>query len=402
MEDDTDTEAYYDQEGPIGQGVGLEDACPHDLDIEPVNQREVMNIEEEGELNNSGTTRKRGTVYCRKLTMLSPGEKLNVEFDEDGNAIGPHASLFSFFLGQQVRNKSVCPVQVKGWDEYTSETLDHLWACVKEKCSFDDPEYRRESVMKHAQRLFRDARSKLKRKYFNDTRLKTKEERLKNKPSEMTKIEWKFLVDHWSDEKFKEKSKKASESRAHQKMPHYNGTKSFARLRQEIVFDVLVASRTRKSKKAVNVLALEMNTLVVDEIKKLKEQRDQGLNDKTDEQIFQDVLGKDTHGYLRAYGPGKSITQHFKVKPSRLDLSQELIEVKKKADQLIEEARKDAENARMEAEKAKKEAEAIRNDVDKKIEQNNAIWEKKFHQLMNFIKGGTYSNDDVSGNESSS
>ncbi|KAL2900284.1 Adenylosuccinate synthetase [Bienertia sinuspersici] len=277
MEDDTDTEAYYDQEGPIGQGVGLEDACPHDLDIEPVNEREVMNIEEEGELNNL--------------------------------------------------------VQVKGWDEYTSETLDHLWACVKEKCSFDDPEYRRESVMKHAQR-------------------------------EMTKIEWKFLVDHWSDEKFKEKSKKASESRAHQKMPHYNGTKSFARLRQEIRqknegkcsrVDVLVASRTRKSKKAVNVLALEKNTLVVDEIKKLKEQRDQY------------VLGKDTHGYLRAYGPGKSITQHFKVKPSRLDLSQELIEVKKKADQLIEEARKDAENARMEAEKAKKEAEAIRNDVIEKL-----------------------------------
>ncbi|KAL2929830.1 hypothetical protein RDABS01_035240 [Bienertia sinuspersici] len=338
MEDDTDTEAYYDQEGPIGQGVGLEDACPHDLDIEPVNEREVMNIEEEGELNNSRTTRKRGKVYCRKLSMLPPGEKLNVEFDEDG------------------------------WDEYTSETLDHLWACVKEKFSFDDPEYRRESVMKHAQRLFRDARSKLKRKYFNDTRLKTKEECLKNKPSEMTKIEWKFL----------EKSKKASESKAHQKMPHYNGTKSFARLRQEICsrVDVLVASRTRKSKKAVNVLTLEKNTLAVD------------------------VLGKDTHGYLRAYGPGKSIKQHFKVKPSRLDLSQELIDVKKKADQLIEEARKDAENARMEAEKAKKEAEAIRNDVDRKIEQNNAIWEKKFHQLMNFIKGGTY--DDDSGNESSS
>ncbi|KAL2921831.1 High affinity transport system protein p37 [Bienertia sinuspersici] len=239
-------------------------------------------------------------------------------------------------------------IQVKGWDEYTSETVDHLWACVK-KCSFDDPEYRRESVMKHAQRLFRDARSKLKRKYFNDRRLKTKKERLKNKPSEMTKVEWKFLVDHWSDEKFKEKSKKASDSRTHQKMPHYNGRE--------------------------------------DEIKKLKEQRDQGLNDKTDEQIFQDALGKDTHGYLRAYGPGKSITQHFKVKPSRLDLSQKLIEVKKKADQLIKEARKDAKNVRTKAEKAKKEVEVVRNDVDRKIEQNNAIWEKKFHQLMNFIKG---------------
>ncbi|KAL2900391.1 Laminin subunit gamma-1 [Bienertia sinuspersici] len=139
-----------------------------------------------------------------------------------------------------------------------------------------------------------------------------------------------------------------------------------------------------------------------DEIKKLKEQKDQGLNDNTYEQIFQDVLGKDTHGYLRAYGLGKSITQHFKVKRSLLDLSPELIEVKKKADQLIEEATKDVENARTEAEKAKKEAEAVRNDVDRKIEKNNAIWEKKFHQLMNFIKGGTYSNDDDSRNESSS
>ncbi|KAL2922216.1 Co-chaperone protein HscB-like protein [Bienertia sinuspersici] len=262
MEDDMDTEAYYDQEGPIGQGVGLEDACPHNLNSEPVNKREFMNIEEEGEHNISG------------------------------------------------------------------------------EVSFHDPEYRRESVMKHAQWLFRNGRSQFKRKYFNDIRLKTKEERLKNKPSEMIKIEWKFFVDHWSDEKFKEKSKKASESRAHQKMPHYNGTKSFACLRQETRqkdegkcsrVDVLVASRTRKPKKAVNALTLEKNTLAVDEIKKSTEQRDQGLNDKTDEQIFQDVLGKDTHGYLRAYGPDNSITQHFKVKPSRLDLSQELIEVKKES-----------------------------------------------------------------------
>ncbi|KAL2937781.1 hypothetical protein RDABS01_021230, partial [Bienertia sinuspersici] len=117
--------------------------------------------------------------------------------------------------------------------------------------------------------------------------------------------------------------------------------------------DVLVASCTRKSKKAVNALTLEKNSLTL-------EQRDQGLNDKTNEQIFQDVFGKDAHGNLRAYGT---------------------------VGQLIEEARKDAENSRMEVEQAKNEAEAVRNDVDRKIEQNNAIWEKTFHQLMSFIKG---------------
>ncbi|KAL6570350.1 hypothetical protein OROMI_014864 [Orobanche minor] len=118
----------------------------------------------------------------------------------------------------------------------------------------------------------------------------------------------------------------------------------------------------------------------MDELKKLKEQREQGLNEKTDEQIFQDVLGKDTHGYPRAYGPGRSITKHFKVKPSRLDLAQEVVEVKRTAEQEVLEARKEVEDARKEAKEARKEAEyakneakETRNEVYRKIDGNNLV-----------------------------
>lgn len=107
----------------------------------------------------------------------------------------------------------------------------------------------------------------------------------------------------------------------------------------------MIEFRTRKSKKHVNAETLAKNKHAIDEMKKLKEQKEQGLNEKTDEQIFQDVLGKDTHGYLWAYGPGKSITKHFQVKPSRIDLAQEVVEVKKTPKQAVQEARKDAENA---------------------------------------------------------
>lgn len=69
-------------------------------------------------------------MHCRKLTALPSGEKVSVEFDEDGNEIGPNSSLFSCFLGQQVRNRVVCPVQVNNWEDFKSETLDHLWACI--------------------------------------------------------------------------------------------------------------------------------------------------------------------------------------------------------------------------------------------------------------------------------
>ncbi|XP_021764632.1 uncharacterized protein LOC110729230 isoform X2 [Chenopodium quinoa] len=186
-ENNNTVEGGYDEEGrQIGQPLELEDAS---LDTEPLNDKELMTVPENEDLNISS--------------------------------------------GQQVRNKAICSVQVKCWDDYKSETLDHLWACIT-KWSFDDPENRQECVMKHAQRLFRGARSKLKSKYFNDKNLKTKDELLKNKPSHLTKVEWKFLVDYWSEEAVMEKSKKASESRAHQKMPHYNGTKSFGRTRQEI------------------------------------------------------------------------------------------------------------------------------------------------------------------------
>ena len=74
---------------------------------------------------------------------------------------------------------------------------------MKEKCSFDDLEFRKVFVMKHARRLFRDSRHKLKKKYFDDPKLKTKEQRLKNKPPDMNKADWKYLVEHWSDPNFK-------------------------------------------------------------------------------------------------------------------------------------------------------------------------------------------------------
>lgn len=154
-------------------------------------------------------------------------------------------------------------------------------------------------------------------------------------------------------------------------------------------------------------------------MKKLREQREQGLNEKTDEQIFQEVLGKDTHGYLRAYGPGKSITQHFNLKPSRINLHDEVVEVKKNAAQAVQEARTDADNARKEAEDARKEAEdakkeaeearkdaefakneaeATRKEVDLKISINNKIWENKINRILQSF-GLNLPNDDGSSSD---
>ena len=103
----------------------------------------------------------------------------------------------------------------------------------------------------------------------------------------------------------------------------------------------------------------------------LKEEREQGVIEKSHERIFQVVLGKDKHGYLRAHGPGRSMTKHFHVKPSRLDLTQEINEIKSTVEKAIQEANKNAEEAIKEVEKAKKEAEILRNEFNQKISSNN-------------------------------
>jgi len=55
---------------------------------------------------------------------------------------------------------------------------------------------------------------------------------------------------------------------------------------------------------------------------------------------------------LHAYGKGKS-TNYFKVKPFHLDLVQDVMELKERAQKSIEEAKKDVEEVRKEAEIAK-------------------------------------------------
>ncbi|KAK9676316.1 hypothetical protein RND81_11G068400 [Saponaria officinalis] len=344
----------------------------------------------------------RGTVYCRKLTALAPGERIFVEFNADGIPIGQNASIFAFFLGEQVRNRAVFPIQVNGWEEFKEETLDHLWSCIMEKFDFDHPDLRRESVMKHARSLFRDSRYKLRRKYILEPNLTSKEDQLKNKPKDMLKADWKYLVDVW---RIYEKSTKGKENRSLQKMPHYTGTKSHARVKEELGkklgrecsrVDILLETRKRKSINRVNPEKLACNMHAIYFIF-LSIFEDEGLNQMTDEQIITEVLGKDFHGYLRCYGRGKSITQYFGVNPSRLNLAIEVMEVKKttegvmqeakteveKAKKEADEARKEAEEARKDDDAAKKEAEAIRNEVDIKIAANNKLWEDK---LVNLLK----------------
>ncbi|KAJ8429792.1 hypothetical protein Cgig2_011308 [Carnegiea gigantea] len=188
---------------------------------------------------------------------------------------------------------------------------------------------------------------------------------MKNRAVHMLHADWKYFVNLWSSPEF-QKEKYGRE---------------FSRL------DLMLKSHMRTSDKPVNAEnpANNMHGKVV--MEKLKNEREQGLNDKIDEQIFQELLGEDRHGYLHAYGRVKSITDYFGVKHSHTDLAQDVVGLKERADESIMKAKKEVEEARKkvrqakleaeqtkkEAEKARKEAKATRQKVDAKIEANNKM-----------------------------
>ncbi|XP_074302297.1 uncharacterized protein LOC141633790 [Silene latifolia] len=127
-------------------------------------------------------------------------------------------------------------------------------------------------------------------------------------------------------------------------MPHYTGSKSHARFREDIKqrqgtcsrVDVLLETRKRKSSNPLNAVNLDYNLTKIEEINKKKKEREEGIHKKTDDEILMEVLGPEKHGYLRFYGRGKNITQYFAVKPSRIDLVKEVVEVRRTTEDVME------------------------------------------------------------------
>ncbi|XP_031280631.1 uncharacterized protein LOC116139097 [Pistacia vera] len=114
---------------------------------------------------------------------------------------------------QTVRNKSCCPLQIKEWKELKEHEIDHMWTIIKEKFVFEEVEGRKEAIFGHMNALYRDYRYKMKKNILIRNQLTN---RLKNKPK-------------------LERSNKNKTNRSKRSMPPYTGTKSYARLRRQMV-----------------------------------------------------------------------------------------------------------------------------------------------------------------------
>ncbi|KAH0685205.1 hypothetical protein KY284_015758 [Solanum tuberosum] len=101
----------------------------------------------------------------------------------------------------------------------------------------------------------------------------------------------------------------------------------------------------------------------------LQEKGEISLND---DDIFEKVLGTEKNGYLRAYGPGKSISEYFGGRPTKVQLIKQLESTRKESNERVEEVKREA----------KEQIEEMKKETNNKLEELSKRWEEKFHMMM--------------------
>ncbi|XP_073315707.1 uncharacterized protein [Primulina huaijiensis] len=182
----------------------------------------------------------RGKNKNKKIAALKSGEKMEIEF-YNNRAAGKNHRYWSRHLGKIVRDKHICPIQVKTWKELTELDKQHMWDSVKE-CFFSPSiELYREHTLEHMGALWTAWRSSLNVDYVRPC--KTKAEVLKNVPQGFNAKEWDWLVTNkFLTDEFQKIINQNSNNRVNGVMPHRTGSMPHRQLIHEMVINIYINS----------------------------------------------------------------------------------------------------------------------------------------------------------------
>jgi len=72
----------------------------------------------------------RGPNRCKRLANLKNGEKLELTYFHNG-PVGENHNLITRHMGMLVKDRTVCPVRVRSWNDINESAKEHMWAAVK-------------------------------------------------------------------------------------------------------------------------------------------------------------------------------------------------------------------------------------------------------------------------------
>ncbi|XP_055962183.1 uncharacterized protein LOC126680194 isoform X2 [Mercurialis annua] len=176
---------------------------------------------------------KRGKTRGAKWKEKRDLEKTRVHIDIPPclqRVVGPNAQQFITETSYIV--KQYCPLNVPNWAAINKDKKKKLMDDVKGMYVFPEGSYVDRAVRNVLMRSLRTWRYNLRKSYYR--KYKTDKERLSHCPPEVDPEDWKWLVEHWGTQKFRNLSETLMANREKQKMFACVGTKSISRIAHEM------------------------------------------------------------------------------------------------------------------------------------------------------------------------
>ncbi|CAI8584253.1 unnamed protein product [Vicia faba] len=257
----------------------------------------ITNREEEKETSQRKT---RGKTLCKKIHARTLEERVEVTFNEDFQPIGPSEKVvsdLSLFLGTLARNSTFCPLRYTNWSGMPDDNKNCFWRYTNRK--FILPVEARDWIETTVREVWRRYKHKIKKNHF--LKYSNMTERLKNRPPNVPKAQFKSLCAYWSKETIQAISENNTRNRAQLKWMHRMGPKNFALTREKVrekekreptQSEMFV--ETRKGNKG--------KELDVETGKVISQLQEMGEKEESDTEAFKVVFGKEFPGRVRCYG----------------------------------------------------------------------------------------------------
>ncbi|KAK6936290.1 putative transposase, Ptta/En/Spm, plant [Dillenia turbinata] len=266
------------------------------------------------EIETAVEKRGRGPTILSDVWSLPLEQRINVEFNKTGQAIGKEGRVLASFLGVIARDPDFVPLHYRDWRLVPKEFKKVLLEVVKSK--FAVPSVGEKWTMRSLGKKWKDFKCELKSKYCKKN--KNEEDILQARPKHIPEDQWTILVSHWFSESGQKRSEANKKSRAKLIMPHTAGSKSIACLMAEKAKDgvepsrahiFIVTHKPRNDGRPIDEESAKKVKLMKRKLSKLPATIEQSKERVAlEDDVYSQVMEAEKRGQIRGIGLGPTPT----------------------------------------------------------------------------------------------
>ncbi|XP_027909834.1 uncharacterized protein LOC114169024 isoform X1 [Vigna unguiculata] len=259
-------------------------------------------------------------VKVREVNNLPRGERIIVDFDELGMAIGEGQGVLAGYCGTLAIDSNLFPINFERWSGKTGMPDTYFLECFKEilqpRFCFKTGEASAQRYCKLTfSRKWAAHRQNLWNEFYDPT--KSKNEIISNVPNGIDRTQWAHFVTYRLKPETWEICKKNRENRKKQVIPHTDGSKPMSRRRHEMFLET--GQLPSRGKLYIDTHKRKDGSFVNDAAKAISEQIEVGLTQSTNDElevspndVVGRVLGPEHSGRVRCMGLGAAPTNSFR------------------------------------------------------------------------------------------